>query len=248
MTTQRLAIATILAAAASTAAGQTVLLDLGPATNSGGSDVTTGTDTSGNQWSNFRPGTFTRMLATDGGQGFATTALGVGFGAASIPNNGVSTNTGTDPGGVFGPDASLGALAVDSATRDYVFTTSTMVFVITDLDRTKTYNLSLFGSRRTGSARTTQYTVTDANGSSSQNLQTSGTDIGTLDPLYDGNDGTVITFENIVIGADNRFELSVSVVSGGFAYLNALSLSVVPAPAAALPMLAAGVGMTRRRR
>ena len=125
-------------------------------------------------------------------------------------------------------------LAVASATQDYVFTQSTMSFTIGNLDENLLYSITLFGARATGSDRITEYEI----GGSAQTLNTST------------NTTTTIVFSGLAADANGQIILDVSVVSGGFAYLNALSIESrpVPAPGAAAALIGLGGLAARRRR
>ena len=223
-------------AAGGIANGEIFLVDVGQTQNlSSGPALTASPDGNGNTWNNFTPGTFIRLVDTDGNlSGTSVPGLGIGFGATT----GVGTNGSLTPGGPETPDAALGNLAVASATQDYGFTQGTMSFRLSELDSGLFYTFTLFGARATGSDRITEYTVTGGNGSQSGTLNTSTNTSGTV----------VLT--DLTADANGVITIDVSVLSGGFGYLNAFSIETraIPAPGAFAAVLGAGVVAARRRR
>ena len=165
------------------------------------------------------------------------TTIDVAFSTGFAKNN---------PGGLAAPSAALlGDFAVASATADYFFTTSSSSFNLEELDPSKTYNLSFFGTRDTSSVRETRYTVAGLGGPSSQVLQTSGAGAGSGGGT--GNDDTILTFTGIVPDASNSITVTYAVESGGFGYLGVLGVEVVPEPGTQALLGLGGLTLLRRR-
>jgi hypothetical protein len=186
--------------------------DFGPNDVSNGNE-TSNPDTNGNYWNNV-------SNSSSGAAYDVISNANDPTGIALTLNSTFGTN-GINHGGLLAPNASfLGEYAINTASQDYFFTTSTtgIGFAITGLDQTKTYTFGFFGSR-VSSERITSYTVTGANGSLTANLTTGSTDIGS-DGIYDGNDQTIVEVGPITPTSDCELTVDIAVVSGGFAYLN----------------------------
>jgi len=67
-----------------------------------------------------------------------------------------------------------------------------------------------------------------ANGSFTNDLQTSGTAIG--DGGYDGNNNTIATITGVTPLASGQIQLTVSALTGGFGYINAMEIIETPTP------------------
>lgn len=150
----------------------------------------------------------------------------------------------------------LGNLGERTAVQDYYFidgaTGLSATVTLKGLNPTYFYSLGLFGTRAEAGARTTNYLVTDINGAHTQNLQTTGTGIGS--PIggnpYNGNNNNVINLNSLVPNANGELTLTVSIVNGGFAYLGAMQIvETVPEPSSSLlfGMAALGAISIRRR-
>ncbi|MEO1534204.1 MAG: hypothetical protein AAFS11_01395 [Planctomycetota bacterium] len=224
-------IAAAVAAAGCASAQTDVLIDLGSSGTQTGSP-----DAFGSTWNNFSPGGFVNLVDTAGnGTGidfFATSGVTPGSnGALTTPSQ-----------------ALLGNIAVASATGDYVFTTGAAIeFTLDNLDPTKTYSFDLFGTRATDGTRITTYTVDAGNGQFVQDLQTSGIGIG-ADGVYNGNDDAFASFSGLTADANGQITLDVTVATGGFAYLGAIRVTVVPAAPTAVVFGLSGLVAARRRR
>jgi len=219
------------------AGAQTILVDFGQ--NLGTSVGTiTPSPSSGNYWNNFSTGTTIALIDTTNAAtgGNLTFTTGYAFNSSAM-----GVNTG---------DASLGNLNVSTAIMDAVFTTDAVTgntFKLTNLNPAKTYTFKLFGSRSAiDPIRVTTYTATGGN-SLSGNLTTSGTGIGTGSVNY--NTGNFTTFVGITPDVNNEIFINYKVNSGGFAYLNALQIDVVPEPSTwALLAFSLTIVMVFRRR
>ena len=85
----------------------------------------------------------------------------------------------------------------------------------------------MFATRDTPTVRTTKYSVTDANGPHEVNLQTSGAGAGSP-AVPNGNDDTIVELDALVPNASGQINLTVSVVTGGFAYIGILKIIPLP--------------------
>lgn len=222
-------------AALSPISAQTILIDFGKT----GTASTTSPDVNGNYWNNVTSGTSGTSIAnltttTNGSSGIQLT-ITTAF-----------ANTGPDAYATLTGESSLGALNIGTAISDFVYvSTGSAVITFSNLDSSKTYNFSLFGTRDTTTVRNTTYVVTGTN-SGTQTLQTSGTDLGGSGINY--NDSTLALINGITPNASNEITLAVS--SAGLGYLNALQISVVPEPAAMALLALGGTALliARRRR
>lgn len=87
---------------------------------------------------------------------------------------------GNGAGGLSTPDAEkLGDLAVENATRDYLFASNSerCGFVISGLDATKAYQFKIFGSRAAKDNRVSKYDIEGLTNTTGQ-LQAAGKDLG----------------------------------------------------------------------
>ena len=217
-----------------------VLVDLGTSGGVGDPNFTTSPDSNGNHWNNWSTTAPMNNLVDTAGQ---QTGIGLSIVTAFSGIN--------DPGGLTAPDPLLlGDFAISTATRDYFFTTGSSSFLITGLDSTYLYYLNLFGTRATTIDRVTRYTALGGNGTFEGLLQTSGTNIGS-DGAYDGNDDTIIRLSGIRPNASGQILVGVQAYSGGFGYLGALEIGVLPEPST-MGLLGLGglafAGALRRRR
>ena len=115
-------------------AAQSMLVDFGPSAFFSGPALTVSPDANGNAWNNYQPGASIRLVDTSGGASASSSPQGVSLSAAT--SMGASL---FDDEGLLGPDpAALGPLAIESATRDFVFRLSNsgtdVRFVLGDLD------------------------------------------------------------------------------------------------------------------
>jgi hypothetical protein len=203
-----------------------VLIDFGPSDDINGR-ATASPDVNGNYWNSWRPlpgGTAHTPPIT-----FPGTIVDTANNATSISlteTNSFDSN-GRNNGGLLAPDAGLlGDFAINTATEDYWFeSTGGAAIRISGLEPGLMYNLRMFGTRESTSTRITRYTVTDANGDHSVELQTSGAGIGTGG--YDGNNDTIVGLYNLMPTAAGELYLDVAIVTGGFAYLGILEITAI---------------------
>lgn len=139
---------------------------------------------------------------------------------------------GSNGGGQNPTFALLNNLAVANATGDYWFVQGASAngsFTLGGLDNSKLYNFTFFGSRViAGAERVTRYFATGASGTlQSIQLKTTGTGIGAGG--YNGNNDTTVSILNVAPVGGN-VTLTFQEVAGGFAYLNAMQVDVVPEP------------------
>lgn len=209
-------------------------IDLGRHDGGVNGTATTNPDANGAYWNNFGPTTeavpngtsITNLVNTTNGP----STLGLSVITANWKCNGKLN------GGLLAPSpALLGNLAIASATEDYFFTQGSDTFRLAGLNPALRYNLRFFGTRETTSTRITTY----ASGFASTNLQTSGTAIGAGG--YNGNNNTLAALNALAPDPSGRIDVTVSVNTGGFAYLGILEIeaytpaaSTSPSPAIAL--------------
>ncbi|NVK74475.1 MAG: T9SS type A sorting domain-containing protein [Oceanospirillaceae bacterium] len=125
-------------------------------------------------------------------------------------------------GGLLEPNESyLDDFAVNTATQDYFFTQSSASFTISNLHPNTAFDLSFFATRKTTGTRITKYTL-EGKEVSEGLLQTSGSAIG--EEGYDGNNNTILKMGSVYPNEQGKIKVTVSVESGGFAYLGALKI------------------------
>lgn len=207
--------------------GSRVLIDFGPNNKTDGNH-TKSPDSQGQHWNNWHtmPGNVTTLPGEAIGLKTSTnqaTPWRIEL-AGSFNNNGLRN------GGLQNPDQTkLGNLAISTATQDYFFITkgdSPQGFTITGLDPKRKYTLRLFASRATDAeTRRTKYIITSASGEVSQVLRTTGKDIGS-DGSYDGNNNTIVTFDDQKPDAHGKLHIDISVDQGSFGYLALLEIIV----------------------
>jgi len=195
---------------------QTVLLDFGDS-------VAAATTANGDTWNAMIAPSFMSNLTDTTG---SLTTWDFGTVSGSFSENG-----GGGGGGLSSPSVGLlGNLANADATDDYFYTANTgtaSVLRFSDLDDTKTYTLSFFGTRDTAGTRETVYSILDGSPLSSGIVQTSGTGAGSGGT---GNDNTLVTFSNIATNGSGGIDFSFGVESGSFGYLGAMSITQIPEP------------------
>ena len=171
------------------------------------------------------------LVWTNWGGGVATATMGV----TNVP---VSSTLASSP------------LNIATATGDSVFrsTPGTNRFFLAGLTPGGLYNISIFASRTATNVRSTFFEVVGA--STITNLvQTSGTNLSGAGLNYSTTPWDVLNFE---ADTDGRISVNYSTNTGGFAYINTMSLEVVPEPSTLglLGLAAAGTFayLLRRRR
>ncbi|MCA9240617.1 MAG: PEP-CTERM sorting domain-containing protein [Planctomycetales bacterium] len=239
------------------------LIDFGRndvATGGGQGAITPSPDVNGNYWNNFNKEDFNSntgsldvpdTAAISGLVDDANTASTIGIQLLDSTGNNEWEANGAINGGLLGPNpALLGDFAIETATRDYFFTTQPSAsFVINGLNPLATYDLEFFATRDTGGTRNTQYRATDANGSVlSAILQTSGAGAGSA-AHPNGNDDDTVTLLGLVPDGSNSITVDMLTNAGGFSYVGILSITEnVPEPSAATLLGLGFVAAARRRR
>lgn len=217
--------------------GARLLFDLGP-DNPVDGDRTSSPDGSGLHWNSWPDAI--GGAAVNAGERLAglVDAAGAATGVRLTVTGGFASN-GKVNGGLDAPDGPdpllLGDLAVETATQDYFFSTADGLvggssddvpggLALQGLDPVLEYELRFFGSRATTSTRRVEFAVSGDN-SAVVEQQTSGTDIGS-DGAYDGNDDDVAVVSGIRPNAFGDIFIDMTVLEGGFGYLNAFELRV----------------------
>jgi len=228
----------VVLASASLAHGQSLLLDFGNDQSFRGAS-TPSPDVNGNHWTSLFSGAFyTDLVDTTG------TPTDINFGFSSAPGtdyfNGPSGAT-QDPSATVYDAGALGDLGVNEAVYDY-YVSST--FEIQNLDPTKLYNLTFYGSHKFNNDNVTRYTVyTDD--SLTTVVDSVELEVGVN---ADHNQDTVVTLTNLSPQAFNILYVGFEGASGGNGYLNAMKIEVVPEPASLMLLSLGGVALIRRRR
>ena len=238
------------------AEAQTVLVDFGSANSFRGVNVPN-PDTNGNHWNSIVPGPFiTNMIDTNNN----ATTIDLGFdtpvgtdsfngpaGATSFPNPTPAEIAATDIDA-----AALGNMGIKEAAIDFAASPggadNRTRFQIQQLDPTKLYNLTFFGSHKFSTDDATVYSVytdntyTTSIGSVSLNHQTPGS------PNLHNRD-TLATLANLAPQASNILYVQFVGNNGSLGYLNDMRITVVPEPSVVL-LLASGavivLGFRRR--
>lgn len=212
------------------APGERVLVDLGASDTTHG-EPSASPDHLGQHWNNWHG-------LAGGGQVFPGERL-----AGLVTTSGTATalelivtggffNNGREHGGLLWPEGELlGALAVGTATEDFFYSVAedqTGGLALRGLDPAERYTLRLFASRAASEHRTTRYTL-HGRETAEALLQTSGAGAGT----GDGNDDTIVVFEDVWPDEHGRLHLDLAPEAGPYAYLSLLELSAAaPAPEA----------------
>ncbi|MCF8260650.1 MAG: T9SS type A sorting domain-containing protein [Melioribacteraceae bacterium] len=196
-------------------------IDFGPNDAANGNN-TSGADANGNYWNNSNQpyiASSTVNLVDS-----ANNASNISF---SITADFTASN-GINHGGLLAPNSDLlDDLAIATATQDYFYTTTSGAITFNGLNKTKAYVFKFFGTRESTGDRYTQYDIV---GSTSKTafLQTSGAGIG--DSGYNGNNDQVVASDGIMPTGDGEITITVSVQSGGFAYLGLIKMEEVDVP------------------
>jgi hypothetical protein len=189
-----------------------IFVDFGP-TGGTNAAITPSPDTNGNYWNNFTSATLGSVSSLVDEKNAVT-----GFNMTITDDFTINQSTNYGPNGTT--QANLGDLAIDTATRDYLYLDSangfpTGQFTISNLDPAKGYKFYVFASRPTASIRISQYIFNGASSYTDQVQTSDGTtgNIATLlkTPILNPNTSGVITID-------------LSIVSGGYAYINALKM------------------------
>jgi hypothetical protein len=246
-------VATLLAfvvGAAVPVQAEAVLVDFGNDSSFRGVSVPN-PDPNGNTWNSLLPGLFyTNLLNT----GNVATTIDLGFSTpvATDSYNGPAGPTSIPPtaGEIAATDidaAALGDLGIIEAAFDFAAGDGGAVrFEIQELDPTKTYNLTFYGSHKFNADPTTVYSIY------SDNTYSTLVDSATLNVHEPGspwlhNRDMVATISNVAPQTDNILYVEFVGGTGDNGYLNALEIEIVPEPSALLLALAAAVAGLRRR-
>ena len=199
---------------------KTLLFDFGPNNVTEGNS-TFNPDSNGAYWNNITNPTSTSTISSLKGSTNLTTTFGIRV-SGSFNTNGITS------GGLLAPQsANLGDLAIPTATQDYFYSSTTGGFKLSGLVKTKAYKLYFFNSRSTSSVRITKFTCVGLN-TSEGNLQSSGSNLGGSG--INGNNSTVLQTVLIYPDANAEINVTVSVFSGSFAYVNAMKLEEYTVP------------------
>jgi lysophospholipase L1-like esterase len=216
-------------------AGESFLFDFGPSDETNG-DPSTGTDARGNFWNNWHDTNGGGTVNSGEHLANLVKASGEDSGIRITITGGFLVN-GKLNGGLFAPqEFLLGDLAVETATEDYFFSTGDDLYnagsddvpgglMIEGLDPELTYNVSLFGSRENTQTRTTEFKLFGSD-NETQNLTTSGAGIAN-DGAGNGNDDDILLFTGVRPDAFGQLFLDATLISGDFAYLNAMKVEAV---------------------
>jgi hypothetical protein len=216
-----------------------VLIDFGP-NNVLDGNVTTNPAPGGFYWNNMTAtasgSSITNLVTTNN----LPSPIAVALTSGSWAENGIRN------GGLTNPSAALlGVFAVPTVTEDYFYinqtygtANGTQTMLISGLNPSLAYNIYMFATRNTAGnvtplIRTTTYSVTDARGTHSTNLVTSGTAVNSGTNPYDtaGNDKTIATLNGVVPNSSGQLTLSVAVGdTANFAYIGALEIVPVVSP------------------
>ena len=199
---------------------QTFYIDVGSNDHINGFS-TPSPDSIGHYWNNLTNATLNASIKLINSSNLST--------AYSLTVTSQMLTNGISNGGLLNPiPANLGDFAIVTATEDYFYTTSSGRLKLSGLDVGKGYRFYLFGSRsQADPARFTTYTLT-GNNSFSGSLQTSGTNLGGL--AYNGNNSSILKSGLINPTSGGEITLDISVLTGGFAYINAIRIEEMSGP------------------
>lgn len=178
--------------------------------------ATLGADINGNYWNNFSGNASIFNIINSKNE---TSNIDI------YSATGYNFQTGLNPGGLLDPSGVLlGDLAISSVTRDYYFRTDPikMGFEVNQLDNSKIYDFSFFGTRETTITRITAYVVSGRNMTASGDLITSGPQAGTGG--YSGNNDTILNIKGIQ-PSNGKILFYLTPTTGGFSYLNAMKIT-----------------------
>ena len=187
---------------------QSILMDFAQTT-------TTSPDVNGNYWNNYSSNVALNLVTS---QGNATTSY-------FTPNLGGGFNTNFITGSPNLP--ALGVFNIPTVYSDAINTTTNCSFYFYNINQNLTYDFSLFGSRDSTVTRTTQYTIEGSN-TGSGSVTTSGVGVGGTGTNYNTANLvniTGITSTNYGGSIGNGVKITIAATSGGFGYLNAMSMN-----------------------
>ena len=219
----------------------TILIDFG---NNGTNGVqTTSPDANSNYWNNSYNNNYsvTDMVTT----GNVGTTIDLSYTTSVTPNS-----------NALGVTAAPGAFNIGSAYEDAIFTTGTtagtgITLRLSQLDSSKTYIFTFFGSRNATDSRTTNYVATGAT-SASGSLQTSGANLGGSGVNHNIANTLVLGGPNgLAPNGSNQIDITLFATStdaSKFGYLNTMQVTIVPEPGAALLGGLGVLALLRRKR
>jgi hypothetical protein len=240
----------VLCLAMTAAAQQKVLLDFGTINTYRGWS-TNAPDDNGNYWNAVDSSDYwTNLLDTAG----SPTAIDMGFisgfvGGTDSYNGPAGATSVTGPGNasadyVNSVDVIVGDLGgSQSAIFDFFVNSG---FVLNQLDPTKVYNLTFFGSHKFSTDDTTVYgTYTD--GGFSQMVASVELDVQTPGSAWIINTNRVATLTNVTLQAANNVYIYYDGKNGNSGYLNTMEIEIIPEPALLAAGLLAWAVCARRR-
>lgn len=192
---------------------QSMYVDFGPTGGTNGA-ITQSPDANQHYWNNPTSGTLGSVTALVNANNAAT-----GYNMTVTDN--FVVNTGINYGPTAPTQANLGDLAVGTATQDYFYLETagsvnpTGQLTITNLNPAKAYKFYVFASRPTTSTRISNFVFTGASSFTGQ-VQTSN---GTT-----GNITTILNTSLLYPNASGEITINLSIVSGSFAYINAMKM------------------------
>lgn len=222
-----------------TARADVILVDFGNNLSFRGTN-TVSPDANGNFWNSVHSGAFYADLVD---QNNNATAIDLGFDATTGTDyfNGPSGAT-QDPSATVYNAGALGNLGVNEAVYDYYVNSR---FQLQQLDPTKTYSLTFFGSHKFNTDTQTLYTVYTDN-TYTIPLASILLTIGTTGS--DHNQDTVATISGLTPQAGNALYIGFAGSGGNNGYLNAMEINVVPEPGSLLLLGMGGLLLTTLRR
>jgi hypothetical protein len=243
---RRIALTLAVVGGLAVAAGaQTVLFDLGNSSSFRGVNVTN-PDVNGNHWNSVWAGAFyPNVVDIDGNP----TAIDFGFSSDGGNDSfngpaGVTSNppTAAEIAATDIDAVALGDLGVNEAVMDFYVNSR---FQIQQLDPTKRYDITFFGSHKFNNDNTTRYTIyTD--GTFTTPVASGDLLVG-VDNAH--NRDQTVTISNLAPQASNILYVGFAGANGGNGYLNALRITAIPEPSTML-LLACGAALifgVRRR-
>lgn len=192
---------------------QKMYIDFGPTGGTGGG-ITANPDANANYWNNATNGALAASLSL-------VNSANVNTGYTMTVTDNFVINTANNYGPTGPTQANLGDLAIGSATQDYFYletggsANTTGQLTISNLNPSKSYKFNIFGSRPTNAVRVSGFAFAGANTFTGQ-LQTS--DGGT------GNLNTILATPLLTPNASGVITINMSIISGGFAYLNCMRI------------------------
>jgi len=185
---------------------QSILMDFGT--------TLTTNPTNGLTWNNYTSNTFQNLVTSQSNSTtyYFTPKTGGGFNVNFVPSG---ANL-----------SALGTFNNINAASDAINTTTNASYYFYNINPNLTYDFSILGSRDSTTTRITTYTAEGSN-SGSGSVTTSGSNIGGTGINYNNStlvNITGITSTNFGGSIGNGILLTMSNTTGGFAYLNALSI------------------------